>query len=42
MVLIKVEMVEYLFEKLGINKCDVKDLVEFFFEEIKGVLEFGE
>lgn len=42
MVLIKVEMVEYLFEKLGINKKDVKDLVEVFFEEIKGVLEFGE
>lgn len=42
MVFIKVDIVEYLFEKFGINKKDVKDLVEVFFEEICLVLEKGE
>ena len=36
MALTKAEMAEHLFEKLGINKRDAKDLVELFFEEIKG------
>ena len=42
MALTKAEMAEHLFEKLGINKKDAKDLVEAFFEEIKGALESGE
>ena len=42
MALTKAEMAEHLFEKLGINKRDAKDLVELFFEEIKGALEAGE
>ena len=39
---LEAEMAEHLFEKLGINKRDAKDLVELFFEEIKGALESGE
>lgn len=35
-------MAEHLFEKLGLNKKDAKDLVEAFFEEIKECLESGE
>ena len=42
MALTKAEMAEHLFEKLGINKRDAKDLVELFFEEIKSALESGE
>ena len=35
MALTKAEMAEHLFEKLGMNKRDAKELVEAFFEEIK-------
>lgn len=42
MVFIKVEMLEYLFDKFGFSKWDVKELVELFFEEICCVLENGE
>lgn len=42
MALTKAEMAEHLFEKLGTNKRDAKDLVEAFFEEIKQSLESGE
>ncbi|MFP3029313.1 MAG: integration host factor subunit alpha [Arsenophonus sp.] len=42
MALIKAEMSESLFEKLGISKRDAKDLVELFFEEICRSLENGE
>lgn len=42
MALTKAEMAEHLFEKLGMNKRDAKDLVESFFEEIKQSLESGE
>jgi len=31
-----------LFEDLGINKREAKDLVEIFFEEIRGALEQGQ
>ena len=34
-------MAEHLFEKLGINKRDAKDLVETFFEEVREALESG-
>ncbi|MCU4674464.1 integration host factor subunit alpha [Catenovulum sp. 2E275] len=42
MALTKAEIAEHLFEKLGINKKDAKDLVELFFEEIRASLERGE
>ncbi len=35
-------MVEHLFEELGLNKREAKDLVEMFFEEIRQALERGE
>lgn len=42
MALTKAEMAEHLFEKLGMNKRDSKDLVESFFEEVREALEDGE
>ena len=42
MALTKAEMAEHLFEKLGINKREAKDLVETFFEEVREALESGE
>ncbi|WP_158969565.1 integration host factor subunit alpha [Paraglaciecola sp. L3A3] len=42
MALTKAEMAEHLFEKLGLNKRDAKDLVETFFEEVREALESGE
>jgi integration host factor subunit alpha len=33
MALTKAEMAEHLFEKLGINKRDAKDIVEFFLKK---------
>jgi integration host factor subunit alpha len=42
MALTKAEMAEHLFEKLGINKRDAKDMVETFFEEVREALESGE
>lgn len=32
MVLIKVEMVEKLFDEVGLNKCEVKEFVDVFFD----------
>jgi len=42
MALTKAEMAEHLFEKLGMNKRDAKNLVEAFFEEVREALESGE
>ncbi len=42
MALTKADMVEHLFEELGLNKREAKDLVEMFFEEIRQALERGE
>jgi len=42
MALTKAEMAEKLFEELGLNKREAKELVELFFEEIRGALEQGE
>ena len=39
--LTKADMVEHLFEELGLNKREAKDLVEMFFEEIRDALEVG-
>lgn len=41
MALTKADMVERLFNDLGINKKDAKELVDQFFEEIKGALASG-
>ena len=41
MSLTKVDMVEMLFEELGLNKREAKEIVEQFFEEIKLALETG-
>ena len=42
MALTKAEMAENLFEELGLNKREAKDMVEMFFEEIRVALEKGE
>jgi integration host factor subunit alpha len=34
-------MVEHLFEEVGLNKREAKDLVEMFFEEVRDALETG-
>jgi len=41
MALTKADMAERLFEELGLNKREAKELVELFFEEIRDVLEHG-
>ena len=41
MTLTKANMVEILFEELGLNKREAKEMVEKFFEEIKLGLETG-
>ena len=42
MALTKADMADYLFEQLGLNKREAKDMVELFFEEIRVALEKGE
>ena len=42
MALTKADMVEHLFDELGLNKREAKDMVEMFFEEIRQALERGE
>ncbi len=42
MALTKADLAEYLFNSVGLNKREAKDLVEIFFEEIRGSLEKGE
>ncbi|WP_324696445.1 integration host factor subunit alpha [Candidatus Thiothrix phosphatis] len=39
--LTKADMVEHLFEELGLNKREAKDLVEMFFDEISDALITG-
>jgi integration host factor subunit alpha len=39
--LTKADMVEHLFEEVGLNKREAKDLVEMFFEEVRDALETG-
>lgn len=41
MALTKADMAERLFEELGLNKREAKELVEQFFEEIRSALEDG-
>ncbi len=40
--LTKAEMAEALFNELGLNKREAKELVEMFFEQIRQALEKGE
>ena len=42
MTLTKAELADLLFEKVGLNKREAKDMVEAFFEEIRGALERGD
>ena len=42
MTLTKAEFSEILFEKVGLNKTEAKEMVETFFEEIRISLEKGE
>jgi integration host factor subunit alpha len=40
--LTKAELAELLFERVGLNKREAKDMVETFFNEIRNALERGE
>ncbi len=42
MALTKADFAERLFDEIGLNKREAKDMVDLFFEEIKGSLENGE
>ena len=42
MALTKAEMAERLFNELGLNKREAKEIVELFFEEIRAALEANE
>ncbi len=39
--LTKAEMAEKLYDELGLNKREAKEIVEMFFEEIRSALESG-
>ena len=41
MALTKADFAECLFEEIGLNKREAKNMVELFFEEIKNALEQG-
>jgi integration host factor subunit alpha len=40
--LTKADMAEKLYEELGLNKREAKELVELFFEEVRAALESGD
>src|SRR3954462_2882791 len=42
MALTKAEMAEALFNQLGLNKREARELVDLFFEELRASLESGE
>ena len=42
MTLTKAELATLLFEKVGLNKREAKDMVEAFFEEIRNSLQTGD
>ena len=42
MTLTKADLADLLFEKVGLNKREAKDMVEGFFEEVRVALEQGE
>ncbi len=41
MTLTKADLADMLFEKVGLNKREAKDMVESFFEEVRIALESG-
>lgn len=42
MALTKANLAENLFDELGLNKREAKELVDLFFEEVRAALEKGE
>lgn len=42
MTLTKAELAELLFERVGLNKREAKDMVEGFFEELRSALAAGD
>ena len=42
MTLTKAELADMLFDKVGLNKREAKDMVEAFFEEVRHALEAGD
>ena len=42
MTLTKADLADLLFEQVGLNKREAKDMVEAFFEEIRMALEAGD
>ena len=42
MTLTKAELADLLFEKVGLNKREAKDMVEAFFDEVRLALEKGD
>ena len=42
MALTKADMAEKVYEELGLNKREAKELVEMFFEEVRVALETGD
>jgi integration host factor subunit alpha len=42
MTLTKADLADMLFDQVGLNKREAKDMVEAFFEEIRGALEAGD
>ncbi|HZV98400.1 MAG TPA: integration host factor subunit alpha [Methylophilaceae bacterium] len=42
MTLTKADLADLLFEQVGLNKREAKDMVEAFFEEIRTALETGD
>ena len=42
MTLTKAELADLLFEKVGLNKREAKDLVEAFFDEVREALRAGD
>jgi integration host factor subunit alpha len=42
MTLTKADLADLLFEQVGLNKREAKDMVEAFFEEVRSALESGD
>lgn len=42
MALTKAELADMLFENVGLNKREAKDMVESFYEEVRSALQSGE
>ncbi|AKR42874.1 MULTISPECIES: integration host factor subunit alpha [Methylophilus] len=42
MTLTKADLADLLFEQVGLNKREAKDMVEAFFEEVRNALEQGD